>query len=144
MSTFADYLPALRRAHDATRLLIRTTGCRLAAALLTLDLGREGKSAEYIHGRYLKADGSEQGGTEHWWVEVGGVLLDPTRDQFGEDPFCETYAGRYVSTDRMPATGMESEIYSLLRPHWGYQKTEEAIRGLVGQYRLDLSELDNA
>jgi hypothetical protein len=116
----------------------------LATALLTLDLGRVGEAPEYVHGHYLQTDKTESCGTEHWWVEIGGVLLDPTRDQFGEDPFCETYAGRYVSTDRMPVSGMESEIYSLLRLHWGYQKTEEAIRGLVEQYRLDLSELDDA
>jgi hypothetical protein len=144
VSAFVDYLPALRRAHDATRPVIRTTGCRLAAALLTLDLGRAGEPAEYVHGHYLQPDKTEHGGVEHWWVEVGAVLLDPTRDQFGENPFCETYEGRYVSTDRMPASGMKSEIYSLLRPHWGYKKTEDAIRGVVEQYRLDLSELDNA
>ena len=81
--------------------MIQGTGCQLGASLLTLDLDRQGVQAEYVRGYY---SGSPE--QEHWWVEAEGLLLDPTRDQFSEDPFAEHCAGNYERVDAKPASKM--------------------------------------
>lgn len=123
--------------------MIPTTGCQLGASLLTLDLGRHGKSAEYVRGHYLEDDAAESGRNEHWWVEVESLLLDPTRDQFpGGDPFSETYTGRYMPKDSKPTTAMEREAYIMLRLQWRVPSLKAAVRLVVDQYELDLRQLD--
>jgi hypothetical protein len=123
--------------------VIPTTGCQLGASLLTLDLGRQGKPAEYVRGHYLEGDAPESGRNEHWWVEVESVLLDPTRDQFPRgDPFSETYTGRYTPKDRKPTTAMEREVYIMLRLQWRVRSNKAAVRLVIDQYELDLAQLD--
>jgi hypothetical protein len=133
---FIDLLPAVERAHAATRLVIQGTGCQLAASLLTLDLDRQGVQAEYVRGYH---SGSPE--QEHWWVEAEGVLLDPTRDQFSEDPFAEHYAGAYKRVDAKPASKMKSEATVHLRQHWSNHRVRDAITQVAAQYGLDLAEI---
>lgn len=143
MSSFTDLLPAIERAHIATRLVIADKGCQLGASLLALDLGRAGEFAEYVHGHYLQAEETESRGVEHWWVEVDGVLLDPTRDQFpGEDALSESYAGRYVPQDREPASSMENEVYRQLQFSWERPKSKKVVERVVAEYHLDLVKLE--
>jgi hypothetical protein len=134
---FAELLPAVRRAHAAARLVIEGTGCQLASSLLTLDLDRQGIQTEYVRGYYSAAP--EQ---EHWWVDAEGVLLDPTRDQFSEDPFAEHYAGEYRRVDAKPGSDMEHEATCHLRLHWSYNhRVRDAIARVAAQYGLDLAEI---
>jgi hypothetical protein len=135
---FIDLLPAVERAHAATRLVIQGTGCQLAASLLTLDLDRRrGVKAEYVRGYYSALP--EQ---EHWWVEAESLLLDPTRDQFSEDPFAEHYAGAYTRADAKPASKMEYEATKHLRLQWSSnRRVRDAIKQVAAQYRLDLSQI---
>ncbi len=134
---FIDLLPAVEHAHAAARLVIEGTGCQLASSLLTLDLDRQGTRAEYVRGYY---SGSPQ--QEHWWVEAEGLLLDPTRDQFSEDPFAEHYAGEYERIDAKPASKMEYEATMHLRLHWSSnRRVRDAIEQVAGQYGLDLEEI---
>lgn len=138
MSFFADFLPALERAHRATRLIIPTTGCQLGASLLALEMGRGGDSAAYIMGRYSQAPERD-----HWWVELGALLLDPTRDQFGEDPFDECYKGRYVRGDGKLASHMEYEATMHLRLQWSFNRhARDAIKYVAAQYGLDQCEVE--
>jgi hypothetical protein len=134
---FIDLLPAVERAHTATRLVIQGTGCQLGASLLTLDLGRQGLQAEYVRGSYSRLPSQE-----HWWVETEGLLLDPTRDQFSEDPFAEHYAGAYERVDAKPASKMEYEATMHLRLHWSSNRcARNAIEQVATQYRLNLPQI---
>ena len=134
---FVQLLPAVERAHAATRLVIQGTGCQLGASLLTLDLDRQGVQAEYVRGYY---SGSPE--QEHWWVEAEGLLLDPTRDQFSEDPFAEHYAGEYERVDAKPASKMEYEATMHLRLHWSSnRRVRDAITQVAAQYGLDLAQI---
>lgn len=134
---FVYLLPALERAHAATRQVIAKRGCQLGASLLTLDLDRESVRAEYVAGRYSALP--EQ---EHWWVEAAGVLLDPTRDQFSEDPFVEHYAGEYRRAGAKPASQMLAEATMLLRLQWSNnRRVRDAIAQVAAQYQLDLVQI---
>ena len=134
---FVELLPAVERAHAATRLVIPGTGCQLGASLLTLDLDRQGVRAEYVTGRY-----SASPQQEHWWVEADELLLDPTRDQFSEDPFAEHYAGRYERMDAKPASKMEAEAAMMLRLQWSTnRRVRGAITQVAAQYQLDLARI---
>jgi len=136
-------LLAVERAHAATRSVIPKKGCQLGACLLTLDLGYAGEAVEYVRGHYLRAEETESGAVEHWWVEAGGVLLDPTRDQFpGESAFSESFAGRYVPKDRRPAGSIESEVYRQLQFPWECAKSKDAVRVVVAEYQLDMARLE--
>ncbi len=134
---FIDLLPAVARAHAATRLVIQGTGCQLGAALLTLDLYRQGVQAEYVRGRYSASP--EQ---EHWWVEAEDLLLDPTRDQFSEDPLAEDYVGAYKRVEAKPASKMEYEATMHLRLQWLTNcRVRDSIAQVAAQYRLDLAQI---
>jgi hypothetical protein len=138
MRFFADFLPATKHAHEAARLVIPNTGCQLAASLLALDLGRNGEPAEYVTGRYTEAPEGE-----HWWVEVGAVLLDPTRDQFDEDPFQEDFRGRYIRDDAKPASQVEHEATMQLRFQWAYnRRVRPAVKQVARQYGLDQRQVE--
>jgi hypothetical protein len=79
---------------------------------------------------------------EHWWVEVEGLLLDPTRDQFSEDPFAEHYAGAYERVEAKPASKMEYEATMILRLQWSTNhRVRDAIAQVAAQYRLDLAQI---
>jgi hypothetical protein len=136
--SFEELLPNIKRAHDAARLVIPKTGCQLASALLTLDLGRSGCPADYVTGRY-----SGNPGQDHWWVEVSGLLLDPTRDQFGEDPFSEDYQGKYVrsETPAKPANQMATEAARNLQLQWN-AKARQAITQVAQDYGLDMEQIE--
>lgn len=132
-SAFDSYLPALERAHAATRRVIDKTGCQLASSLLTLELAARGEPALYVQGRY-----SANPDQQHWWVEVAGVLLDPTRDQFDEDPFSETYTGTYACESRKTGIDVENEAYALLRLSWSYnRRVQDAVVEVARAYGLD-------
>lgn len=134
---FVDLLPAVERAHAATRLVIEGTGCQLGSSLLALDLGRDGVEAEYVRGYY-----SASPGQEHWWVEADGLLLDPTCDQFSENPFAERHAGTYSRADAKPASEMEHEATMHLRFNWSYnRRARDAIKQVAAQYGLDLEKI---
>ena len=134
---FAELLPAVERAHTATRRVIPRRGCQLGASLLALDLGRGGERAEYVAGFYSASP--EQ---QHWWVEADGLVLDPTRDQFREDPFDERYAGDYERTSVKPVAEMEYEAIMHLRLQWSTnRRAREGIREVAMRYRLDLAQI---
>jgi hypothetical protein len=117
--------------------VIQGTGCQLGASLLTLDLDRQGLQAEYVRGSYSRSPSQE-----HWWVEAESLLLDPTRDQFSEDPFAEHYAGAYERVDAKPASKMEYEATMHLRLHWSSNpRARDAIKQVAAQYRLDLPQI---
>jgi len=118
--------------------LYPATGCKLGASLLALELGRSGAPAEYVTGFYSAAPGEE-----HRWVEVDGLLLDPTRDQFHRDPFAERYEGQYERTDAKAASEMEDEATLHLRFHWSAnRRAQDAIREAATRYRLDLVPIE--
>lgn len=134
---FIELLPAVERAHAATRLVIPRTGCQLGASLLTLDLDRHGVRAEYVKGRY-----SALPQQEHWWAEVDDLLLDPTRDQFSEDPFAEHYAGEYERRSAKPVGEIEHEATMLLRLQWSTnRRVRDGITQVAAQYQLDLARI---
>lgn len=105
--------------------------------MLTLDLDRQEVQTEYVRGYY---SGSPE--QEHWWVEAEGLLLDPTRDQFSEDPFAEHYAGAYKRVDTKPGSKMEDEATMQLQMPWSYnRRVRDAIAQVAVQYRLDLARI---
>ena len=90
-----------------------------------------------MHGYY-----SASPDQEHWWVSAVGVLLDPTRDEFSENPFAEHYAGEYTRVDAKPGGEMEHEATCHLRVNWAYnRRARDAIEQVVAQYSLDLAEV---
>jgi hypothetical protein len=79
---------------------------------------------------------------EHWWVAAEDLLLDPTRDQFSEDPFAEHYAGDYQRIAVKPANKMEYEATMILRLQWSTNRSvRDAIAQVAAQYRLDLAQI---
>jgi hypothetical protein len=117
--------------------VIPNTGCQLAASLLALELIRAGEPAEYVQGRY-----SANPDQQHWWVEVRGVLLDPTRDQFGEDPLTEAYAGEYTPASRKRGSDIENEAYMLLRLSWSYNRPiRESVLDVAREYGLNVDRI---
>jgi hypothetical protein len=101
--------------------------------LLALELLRRGEPAHYVEGLYCTASDHQ-----HWWVEVRGILLDPTRDQFGEDPFTETYAGSYSCAIRKTGSDIEAEAYAFLQLHWSSNyRVRDAVVRVAREYRLD-------
>lgn len=140
MPGFDSYLPAVRRAHAATRRVIKKTGCQLGSSLLALELLRRGEQVDYVEGLYCT-----ESDHQHWWVEAGGVLLDPTRDQFGEDPFAETYAGRYSGEDRKTGSKIENEVYAHLQLHWSSNyRVRAAVVAVAREYRLDVERVQRS
>lgn len=125
--------------------MIPDRGRQLGASLLALDLGRAGDQSKYVRGHYLRGDDLENDRNEHSWVEVGSnVLLDPTRDQFdGEDPFSDSWAGRYVRRESTPAASIESQVYAFLLIRWRVPALKSAVRLVVDEYGLDVDELAN-
>lgn len=141
MASFAELLPHVERAHHAVRQVIPCTGCELAAALLTLELRGLGEPAEFVRGHYRRPEEPEDKHNLHAWVEVADVLLDPTRDQFGEDPFSEAHQRPYLNDAGPPPKDLEAHAYTLLEMQWSFK--EAAIRDLVEQYRLDITRLED-
>lgn len=138
MASFESFRPAIERAHTATRRLIPNTGCQLGASLLALELVRAEMDANYVRGRY-----SANPSQDHWWVEVAELLLDPTRDQFGEDPLCETYAGQYISESRKTGVLIENEVCAQLRVQWSYnRRLRHVVREISGQYGVDRQRVE--
>jgi hypothetical protein len=81
--SFEELLPRVERAHTAVRRVIARSGCELASALLVGELQAVGWPAAFVLGHYLAPDApAGERGPLHVWVELDGVLLDPTRDQF--------------------------------------------------------------
>ena len=75
-----------------------------------------GWPAVFVPGHYLAPDApAGELGPLHAWVEIDGVLLDPTRDQFSESPFTETYLGEYVRDGGAPRTDLEQLIHEQLK-----------------------------
>jgi hypothetical protein len=95
--------------------VIPRSGCELAAALLTRQLRREGLSAEFVRGHSLAPGEERDAKNLHAWVEADGLLLDPTRDQFGEDPLSETHEREYIKGDGDPPADLDGHIYGMLQ-----------------------------
>jgi hypothetical protein len=133
VTDFESLLPQLMRAHEATRRLIETTGCQLGASLLAVDLARREQDVAYVRGRYSAAPQQD-----HWWVETSRLLLDPTRDQFAEDPFTEGYRGTYVAVDRKVGPSLVDELYMHLRFRWSYDRPRrDTVIAIALEYGLD-------
>ena len=70
-------------------------------------------------------------------------MLDPTRDQFEEDPFWEEAAGEYRRADAKPASEMEYEASMQLRVQWATnRRRREAISKVAALYALDLVPIE--
>jgi Transglutaminase-like superfamily len=142
MDRLSELRGPVEDAHRATRSVIEGTGCQLGASLLALALGRLGKPAEYVVGHYVQPGEVEMGANEHAWVEVDGVILDPTRDQFGENPLIESYDRRYVERERKPAGAMADQVYLQLALQWRIPARQDSILKVVQQYGLDVDQLE--
>jgi transglutaminase-like putative cysteine protease len=123
------------------RLVIPGTGCELAAALLTLELRGIGEPAKFVRGHYRTPDEAEDAHNLHAWVEVADVLLDPTRDQFGDDPFSESYLRQYLRDAGDSPEDVEGHAYRLLAMQWPFKQA--AIRQVVELYGLDITRLED-
>lgn len=128
------------RARVAARTIIDGTSCELASPLLALDLSQQGQAAEFIRGHYIQPGDRENGANEHAWVQVGEVLIDPTRDQFGEDPQSLSFRGHYVQREKKPAS--EELVYRQLALQWRIPPRQASIARVAAQYGLDAEELD--
>lgn len=74
-----------------------------------------------------------------------GGLLDPTRDQFGEDPLTEAYEGFYTPESRKRKTGgdIEDEAYMLLRLSWSYNRPiREIVVDVAREYGLNIDRVE--
>ncbi|HEV2944004.1 MAG TPA: hypothetical protein VGX26_02680 [Solirubrobacteraceae bacterium] len=69
-------------------------------------------------------------------------MLDPTRDQYGEDPFSETHQREYIRDASDPPVDLDGHIYGMLNMQLPWK--ESAVRALVEQYDLDISQLEVA
>jgi hypothetical protein len=143
MPTSADFADNVERARLAARSVITGTSCELASSLLALELSRLGWPTQFVRGHYLKPDEDATVRNGHAWVEVGAVLLDPTRDQFGESVFAEESLGRYMADERRP--GSEDLAYAHLALQWRVRlpKIREQIRRVCDEYRLDAPQLED-
>jgi hypothetical protein len=142
MDRFSDLSTLVEDARRDTRSVIEDTGCQLGASLLALALARLGEPAEYVVSHYLRPGETETGSNEHAWVEVEGVLLDPTRDQFGESHLSASYDGRYVPRERTPASAMEEQVYMQLGLQWRVPARQGSIRKLIQRYGMDIEHLE--
>ncbi len=143
LHSFEEMEPYAERARLAARTVIADTSCGLASALLALQLSRLGQPAEFVRGHYLQPGEDETDRNGHVWVEVGEMLLDPTRDQFNEDPHSKTYTGRYVTKERRPAS--EDLVYGHLALQWQVRRpaVQNRIRAVCKQYGLDAEQLED-
>lgn len=140
MCTFDDLQPSAERARVAARTVIAGTSCELASSLLALDLSQQGQTAEFVRGHYIQPGHCVSGANEHAWVKVGGLLIDPTRDQFGEEPDSVSFRGRYVQRQTKPAS--EDLVYKQLALQWRIPARQPSIRRVAEEYGLDAGELD--
>ena len=138
--SFDELLPQVERVHAAVRRVIARSGCELASALLVRELQAAGLPAVFVLGHYLGPAGKHD--CLHAWVELDGVLLDPTRDQFLESPFTETYLGEYIRDGGDPRTGLEQLIHEQLNRQLSYKR--EGVLALAAEYQLDLLEIEEA
>lgn len=140
MPSFEDLLPEVERVHAAVRGVISRSGCELASALLVRELQAAGLPAVFVLGHYLGPAGKHD--RLHAWVELDGILLDPTRDQFSESPFTETYLGEYVCDGGAPRTGLEQLIHEQLNRQLPYKR--DGVMALAAEYQLDLIDIEEA
>lgn len=138
--SFEELLPWVERVHAAVRPVIASSGCELASALLVRELQAAGLPAVFVLGHYLAPAGMHD--RLHAWVELDGVLLDPTRDQFSESPFTETYLGEYVPDGGDPRTGLEQLICEQLSRQLPYKR--DGVLALATEFQLDLVEIEEA
>jgi hypothetical protein len=118
-------LPAILRARESVRMLIRNSGCEIASRLLALDLLADGHAAALVTGRFVR-DGDR---IPHTWVEVEGRVLDPTQEQFSVPPEARADAERYVErTERLTA---RREIEASLRERLARETRNEERLQLV-------------
>ena len=87
--TVADFTGDLEQAREFARRIYPYSGCVLASQLLAWRLDSRGVGAEVVEGHYLQPGQRPCHVSAHWWVQVDGLVLDPTRDQYGEDPLTE-------------------------------------------------------
>ena len=143
MESFNGMCSYVERSRLAARTVIDETSCELASSLLALELSRVGQPAEFVRGHYLQPGETETARNGHAWVEVGEVRLDPTRDQFHEDPRSKTHRGRYVSTERRAAS--EDLVYAHLALQWRVRlpAVQDRICAVCEQYGLDADQLED-
>lgn len=139
MSSFDELLPLVERVQAAVRRVIPNTGCELPSALLARELREAGLPATFVRGHYVAPADAIGDHNLHAWVQLDGLVLDPTRDQFSESPFAETYRGEYVSDLDSAPPDLDTHIYTLLNLQLPYQR--EAVLALVADYQLDPIEL---
>jgi hypothetical protein len=141
--SFEELLPRVKRVHAAVRRVIARAGCELASALLVCELQAAGWPAVFVLGHYLAPDApAGERGPLHAWVELDGVLLDPTRDQFSESPFTETYLGEYVRDGGDPRTGLEQLIHEQLNRQLPHKR--DGVLALAAEYQLDVIDIEKA
>lgn len=140
MPSFEELLPRVERVHAAVRRVIACSGCELASALLVRELQAAGLPAVFVLGHYLAPVGKHD--RLHAWVELDSVLLDPTRDQFSESPFTETYLGEYVRDGGDPRTGLKRLIHEQLKRQLSHKP--DGVMALAAEYQLDLLEIEEA
>jgi hypothetical protein len=138
--SFEELLPQVERAQAAVRRVIARSGCELASALLVRELQTAGLPAVFVLGHYLGPAGKHD--RLHAWVELEGVLLDPTRDQFSESPFTETHLGEYVRDGGEPRKTLDQTIYEQL--HHQLPDKRDGVLALAAEYQLDLLEIEEA
>lgn len=138
LPSFEELRPQVERVHAAVRRVIPRSGCELASALLVRELREAGLQATFVLGHYLAPNAERN--PLHAWVELDGLLLDPTRDQFSGDPFVESYPGSYVRDGGDARPDLEQYIYELLGHQLPYKR--EAVHALIDDYHLDPGRLD--
>lgn len=139
MPSFDALLPLMERVQVAVRRVIPNTGCELASALLARELREAGSQAAFVRGHYVAPGDAIGDHNLHAWVQLDGLVLDPTRDQFSEEPFTETYRGEYVADLDSPLPDLDAHIYTLLNLQLAYQR--EVVLALIADYGLDPLEL---
>jgi Transglutaminase-like superfamily len=138
LPSFEELRPRVERAHAAVRRVIPRSGCELASALLVGELREAGLPATFVRGHYLAPDSDRN--PLHAWVELDGLLLDPTRNQFSGDPFVETYPGTYVRDGGNTPADLEQYIYDLLGHQLPCKRGQ--VLSLVADYHLDPVRLE--
>ncbi len=139
MPSFEELLPEVERVHAAVRGIV-CSGCELASALLARELQSLGLPAVFVLGHYLGPAGKHD--RLHAWVALDSVLLDPTRDQFSESPFTETYLGGYVRDGGDPRTSLKQLIHEQLNRQLSYRR--DGVLALAAEYHLDLLDIEEA
>lgn len=134
--SFDEPLPRVERVHAAVRRVIPRSGCELASALLARELRDDGFPGVFVLGHYFASSAtSAERGPLHAWVELDHLVLDPTRDQFQQDPFVETCQGEYVRDGGDPPADLEAHIYEQLKRQLPWKR--EAVFALAAEYGLD-------